>query len=930
MAASILTLPVTNQNGLNKRLQSGQPLAVYSEIASIADHLILNAASNPSGTGYDAQLAAGNGDATSNGGGVAIYAADGGALAGKGGDVQIYGGTSTEDVGGNVTVQAGKAGSLTATSHDGGFVRIFAGDGTDGGAGGYARMTGGNASLTGAGGPIQLYGGGGGATNGAGGEAIIAGGSASDGAGGAATLAGGKGGGANDGGAVSIVGGLAGDTGTGGAVNLAGGDGGATSGNGGDVAIAGGGPASTGSGGLLTLSGGSANGVGQTAGDAIIDAGKANGGSTEGNVLIASEGASAGGSNAASVYIGNSATNKIYLHGAAAQNAGSIFIGAANTLFLANAAAGYNFGVDRSTSTANGGGLRIFAGDALAAGGIGGKLALVGGAGEGGANYSGPVTIDAGPSNTSSVPGYITIGGRVPGPFGHTPNPTSIFIGGSSYATALQTVLKGSVATADAGGSVQIAGGNGTTGGGDIDIRSGSPTLAGNDSAAVVIQSGSITGNATTGSVSIASSNSAGSAGNSGEAIVRTGYATGSGLVGTVKLYSGMAGSTGDGGLVSIYTGDGGTATGNGGAISISTGDARAAGNGGAISIESGMGGSTDGNGGGIEILSGAAANDGAGGAIWIACGAGIGEYLGAPLALQAGQADGTLKGGTVYVLGGGAGTGAAGNVVIKGGPADAGVNYGSVFIGTDPDDAGTTRFVTINSTTKTKLQANGSDALVIATVSAAPNIKVQNGAILECNATGMINLPPNFQIDGDDTSIDGSLVPGPATPGVSANSLNVLTHGPTSNADALHTHTGISGATSVVFDMTASEVIAVGAPVVAFDSGGANNAKNGNATTGVASEGDIVGLAYTAAGGAGVAFKVQTSGALAMSTGIFDAPPTNANRGKRVYCSTTSGLLTLTPPSTAGNFIQKVGTIVSVVSGTVTVNVQIGDQVIL
>ena len=126
-------------------------------------------------------------------------------------------------------------------------------------------------------------------------------------------------------------------------------------------------------------------------------------------------------------------------------------------------------------------------------------------------------------------------------------------------------------------------------------------------------------------------------------------------------------------------------------------------------------------------------------------------------------------------------------------------------------------------------------------------------------------------------------------------------------------------------------------ATVIAY-AGVSGNAHNGNAGAPVFpvgfSGGDIVGLSSTAASGvAPYALPVQTSGILTgIPIGQFDLPaPTAAQRGARVYASTTTGKLTLTAPSGSGNFVQKVGVLTDVIGGTTAnVDVQIGDMTIL
>ena len=81
-----------------------------------------------------------------------------------------------------------------------------------------------------------------------------------------------------------------------------------------------------------------------------------------------------------------------------------------------------------------------------------------------------------------------------------------------------------------------------------------------------------------------------------------------------------------------------------------------------------------------------------------------------------------------------------------------------------------------------------------------------------------------------------------------------------------------------------------------------------------------------------GAIVGVQTTGTLTIDatpvTGIF-TDPASAAVGKRVYCATTSGKLSIAAPNVDGGFIQKVGTVVAIAANLITVAIQVGDMTI-
>jgi hypothetical protein len=122
----------------------------------------------------------------------------------------------------------------------------------------------------------------------------------------------------------------------------------------------------------------------------------------------------------------------------------------------------------------------------------------------------------------------------------------------------------------------------------------------------------------------------------------------------------------------------------------------------------------------------------------------------------------------------------------------------------------------------------------------------------------------------------------------------------------------GSTDALTVYASGTAGEAIAVG-DVLRFDrSGGANagrllKAQALSATSGVAA--DVVGVAKTAAAGAGSAVEYFLAGSVA---GAVDAAPAATANGSRLYLSAaTPGVGTLTAPSGAGEAVVLVGFLV-------------------
>jgi hypothetical protein len=96
------------------------------------------------------------------------------------------------------------------------------------------------------------------------------------------------------------------------------------------------------------------------------------------------------------------------------------------------------------------------------------------------------------------------------------------------------------------------------------------------------------------------------------------------------------------------------------------------------------------------------------------------------------------------------------------------------------------------SSSDKVNIKNGATNALIVD--GTAATLTVQNGYELNTTGTGMINLPQNFKINSVATAY--------ATPGtgqVTAANLNTLTAGPSSNADSLHTHSGVNAAQIII-----------------------------------------------------------------------------------------------------------------------------------
>jgi len=114
----------------------------------------------------------------------------------------------------------------------------------------------------------------------------------------------------------------------------------------------------------------------------------------------------------------------------------------------------------------------------------------------------------------------------------------------------------------------------------------------------------------------------------------------------------------------------------------------------------------------------------------------------------------------------------------------------------------------------------------------------------------------------------------------------------------------GLSGGgVSLQESGTSDEAINVG-DVVSLLSAGANVGRVQQATSTTA-EARVVGIAMTSAGGSGVSVNFQSIGSVAVK---FSAVPNTADNSLPVYLSGVAGEATLTPPSSIGNDVIRLG----------------------
>ena len=590
--------------------------------------------------------------------------------------------------------------------------------------------------------------------------------------------------------------------------------------------------------------------------------------------------------------------------------------------------------------------------------------------------FNGDVTIGTNPYDGDT----LQINSAIINNAGWSANDTLVFLSTQAHNIRIDTNASG------VGHALSISAGsssNATSVGGALSLRAGAGNTTGNGGIASLI-----------GGV-------AGATGVGGGANVTGGQsATGDG--GGVTVAGGSATVEGNGGIVSIQGGDAFTATSKtSGSVTVNAGGGCGAGSviygyvslgdtttssvklGDGVSNDVQVHPGTSGNSGVFQVY--AASMDFIQGANYRirVTPQGTTNTIGNQLSILAGDGNGTAKGGPLYLSGGNATaatadggnsnliggdamtSGTGGAINIQGGTSPAavggsvGINGGSggnqdgnVLVG-----ASSTYNVSINAENITYLQYAGNDAMQIKAnpdgdVGTFPRIlEIESGSIVRAVSGGMIDLPQNFEIFASPTAY--------ANPGtndgvhgqVTAANLNILTAGSASNASALHTHTGISGAINVILPpITAGEaIVAVGSPI--FVAGpttagfNVNETSAGPGTSRGTAAGNVIGLAATvpATNVAGQPFTVMVAGEVTVpfttvapaTGGGWVTQPVAADVGNVVYASKTSGKLTMDVSTGAGygtyDVVQKVGILYSSDGADANVVlVQVGDVTIL
>jgi len=193
--------------------------------------------------------------------------------------------------------------------------------------------------------------------------------------------------------------------------------------------------------------------------------------------------------------------------------------------------------------------------------------------------------------------------------------------------------------------------------------------------------------------------------------------------------------------------------------------------------------------------------------------------------------------------------------------------------------------------------------------VTLAGTTTVATGKTLNTTGTGTIDLPNDgvahlFKIENVAVGVN-----------VTATNLTTLTAGVASNADALHTHAGLGGATYV---KTSGEAIAIGALVVVNNAAGVPRLFNADAA-GVSPLNRAFGVATTAAGAAGTAVTVAAASEVSVPDALWagGVAPAAADMGAPVFLHTVAGQWSLTAPSASTQTVQPCG-YVSVGGGAV------------
>jgi hypothetical protein len=231
-------------------------------------------------------------------------------------------------------------------------------------------------------------------------------------------------------------------------------------------------------------------------------------------------------------------------------------------------------------------------------------------------------------------------------------------------------------------------------------------------------------------------------------------------------------------------------------------------------------------------------------------------------------------------------------------------------------------------------LHTSGTDGQVIIGASATSLVRV--GGAVNYFSLDVDALPPLMSFVGtanislpNNASARFQIETVPVSANVTAANLGILTAGPTSDADDLHTHTGIGAVTASSGEaITANACIAMGyngsnvakayhCDITSTPGGGADGPlPTGFAVTGVAIDTDFV---------------IRTSGEVTIPTALWEALPAATDGGKPVYAYGTGGGVSLTAPvSGSGDYRTKVGILKSRTASDATIIIQIGDSVLM
>lgn len=228
---------------------------------------------------------------------------------------------------------------------------------------------------------------------------------------------------------------------------------------------------------------------------------------------------------------------------------------------------------------------------------------------------------------------------------------------------------------------------------------------------------------------------------------------------------------------------------------------------------------------------------------------------------------------------------------------------------------------LTLNGFAGMNLQNNGTTNLTVG----PGTLVIQSGVTLSATGTGQINLPQNFLVNSVATIYANPGINDGTHGQVSALALNVITAGPTSNADSYHTHSFTSGSSE-----TAGATITAGQLVAFQNNGGTGNVYPASASNGTPALQNVIGVATTSAVATGTT-NIVYGGPVNVPNALFSGTtPVAANIGSRVYLDDVAGNWNLTAPSTSGDYAVHTGVIANIPNGSnVTVWLQIGEGVI-